>query len=259
MTNFIVAIPSRYAASRLPGKPLRLIAGEPMVVHVARRALDAGAKQVVLATDDMRIAEALEKYPVTICMTRIDHPSGTDRLGECAEQLQWTDQQIIVNLQGDEPFAPASGIRTVAEVLENSNAPMATLAAPITDTETYFDTNAVKVVRANNGNALYFSRAAIPWQRDRFANDRVSTPQTGALRHIGIYAYRAGFLKTFTQLPIGQLEQLEALEQLRVLEAGYSIAVGITPEIFPPGVDTEADLVRAEQQAADNLKCRRQK
>ena len=157
-----------------------------------------------------------------------------------------------MNLQGDEPFAPAAGIRAVAEVLEKSDAPMATLATEIIDTETYFDSNAVKVVRANNGNALYFSRAPTPWQRDRFANDRISAPQAGALRHIGIYAYRAGFLKTFTQLPTGQLEQLEALEQLRVLEAGYQIAVGITPETFPPGVDTEADLARAEQRFAIN-------
>ena len=250
MTNFIVAIPARYASLRLPGKPLRLIAGEPMVVHVARRAMAAGASQVVLATDDERIADALKNYPVTVCMTRTDHLSGTDRLAECAEQLQWSDQQIILNLQGDEPFAPAAGIRAVAEVLEKSNAPMATLATEIIDTETYFDSNAVKVVRADNGNALYFSRAPMPWQRDRFNNDRVSAPQSGALRHIGIYAYRAGFLKTFTQLPIGRLEQLEALEQLRVLEAGYHIAVGITPEAFPPGVDTEADLARAEQQFA---------
>lgn len=252
MTNFIVAIPARYAASRLSGKPLRLIAGEPMVVHVVRRAMAAGASQVVLATDDKRIAEAVKNYPVTVCITRTDHPSGTDRLAECAEQLQWSDQQIIVNLQGDEPFAPAAGIRAVAEVLEKSDAPMATLATEIMDTETYFDSNAVKVVRANNGNALYFSRAPMPWQRDRFTNDRVSTPQAGALRHIGIYAYRAGFLKTFTQLPIGQLEQLEALEQLRVLEAGYQIAVGITPETFPLGVDTEADLERAEQRFVIN-------
>ena len=252
MTNFIVAIPARYASSRLPGKPLRLIAGEPMVVLVARRAMAAGASQIVLATDDERIADALNNYPVTVCMTRTDHPSGTDRLAECAEQLQWSDQQIIVNLQGDEPFAPAAGIRAVAEVLEKSDAPMATLATEIIDTETYFDSNAVKVVRANNGNALYFSRAPTPWQRDRFANDRISAPQAGALRHIGIYAYRAGFLKTFTQLPTGQLEQLEALEQLRVLEAGYQIAVGITPETFPPGVDTEADLARAEQRFAIN-------
>jgi 3-deoxy-manno-octulosonate cytidylyltransferase (CMP-KDO synthetase) len=248
MNDFIVVIPARYAASRLPGKPLRLIAGEPMVLHVARRALAAGASHVVLATDDQRIADVVSGYPITICMTRVDHPSGTDRLAECATKLNWPDQQIVVNLQGDEPFAPAAGIRHVAAVLAQSNAPMATLATAIDDTETYFDANAVKVVRTKQGNALYFSRAPIPWQRDRFLNDRVSPPELGALRHIGIYAYRAAFLKTFSQLPVGQFEQLEALEQLRVLEAGYSIAVGMTPELFPPGVDTEADLVRAEQQ-----------
>jgi 3-deoxy-manno-octulosonate cytidylyltransferase (CMP-KDO synthetase) len=246
MTNFIVAIPARYGASRLPGKPLRTIGGEPMIVHVAKRALAAGASQVVVATDDQRIADSVTNYPLTVCMTRADHSSGTDRLAECAAALNWQDDQIVVNLQGDEPFAPAAGIGYVADVLASSNAPMATLAAPIEDCDTYFDTNAVKVVRAANGNALYFSRAPMPWQRDRFAHDRISAPDVSGLRHIGIYAYRAGFLKIFTQLPAGQLEKHEALEQLRVLEAGYSIAVGITPEAFPPGVDTESDLSRAE-------------
>lgn len=245
-SGFIVAIPARYGASRLPGKPLRLIAGEPMIVHVARRALAAGASHVVVATDDERIAEAVKAYPVTVCMTRADHPSGTDRLAECAAQLRWRDDQIVVNLQGDEPFAPAEGIRAVAEVLAAAGTEMATLATPITDSETLFDANAVKVVRDARGFALYFSRAPMPWQRDRFARDRISAPAPGALRHIGIYAYRAGFLPVFAGLPTGELEALEALEQLRVLEAGYRIAVGITPVAFPPGVDTEADLARAE-------------
>jgi 3-deoxy-manno-octulosonate cytidylyltransferase (CMP-KDO synthetase) len=245
-SDFIVAIPARYGASRLPGKPLRLIAGEPMVAHVARRALAAGATQVVIATDDARIADAVKNYPLTVCMTRTDHVSGTDRLAECAEQLGWQDQQIVVNLQGDEPFAPPEGIRSVAQVLAESSAEMATLAAPIEDTETYFDPNAVKVLCASNGLALYFSRAPVPWQRDRFARDR-TLPASGALRHIGIYAYRAGFLRRFAALPVGTLEQLEALEQLRVLEAGYRIAVGLTPVAFAPGVDTEEDLQRAEE------------
>src|SRR5262249_4026874 len=153
----------------------------------------------------------------------------------------WNDQEIVVNLQGDEPFAPPDGIRAVAEVLANSAAEMATLAAPIEDTDTYFDPNAVKVLRADDGLALYFSRAPVPWQRDRFARDRTS-PAPGALRHIGIYAYRAGFLRRFAGMAAGTLEQLEALEQLRVLEAGYRIAVGITPVPFAPGVDTEQDL-----------------
>ena len=245
-TDFIVAIPARFGASRLPGKPLRLIAGEAMVVHVARRALAAGAREVVVATDDPRIADALAGQDLRICMTRADHASGTDRLAECAAQLAWPDDSIVVNLQGDEPFAPPEGIRAVADVLAGGQAEMATLAAPIEDADTLFDPNAVKLVRDSKGLALYFSRAPIPWQRDRFARDRVGPVTGGALRHIGIYAYRAGFLRTFTQLPPGQLEQLEALEQLRVLEAGYRIAVGLTPVPFPPGVDTEADLARAE-------------
>lgn len=243
--DFIVAIPARFAASRLPGKPLRLIGGEPMVVHVARRALAAGARQVVVATDDPRIAQAVASYPVTVCMTRADHPSGTDRLAECATQLAWPDRQIVVNLQGDEPFAPPEGIMAVARTLAESDAPMATLAAPILDCETLFDPNAVKLVRDCNGNALYFSRATIPWERDRYAIDRISAPPGGGLRHIGIYAYRAGFLATFSRLAPGRLEQAEALEQLRVLEAGYRIAVGVSPVPFPPGVDTESDLARA--------------
>ncbi len=248
--EFIVAIPARHGASRLAGKPLRLIAGEPMVVHVARRALAAGAKQVLVATDDERIADVVRIAGVAVCMTRADHASGTDRLAECARQLGWSDEQIVVNLQGDEPFAPAEGIRAVARTLAESGAEMATLATPINDCDTLFDANVVKVARDAAGLALYFSRAPIPWQRDRFAADRTSAPPPGALRHIGIYAYRAGFLQTFAALPAGTLERLESLEQLRVLEAGYRIAVGLSPVAFPPGVDTEADLARAQQLAA---------
>ena len=244
--EFVVAIPARYGASRLPGKPLRLIGGEPMVVHVARRALDAGARKVVVATDDERIAEAVRGYPLTVCMTQREHPSGTDRLAECARKLGWADDRIVVNLQGDEPFAPVEGIRAVARAVSGSGADMATLAIAIEDAATLFDPNAVKVVRNARGHALYFSRAPMPWQRDRFARDQVGALQPGAfLRHIGIYAYRVEFLETFTQLPPGQLEQLEGLEQLRVLEAGHAIAVGISPVPFPPGVDTQADLERA--------------
>ena len=250
--DFVVAIPARYGASRLPGKPLRPIAGHPMIVHVARRALDAGAREVIVATDDERIAQAVRAYPLRVCMTRADHPSGTDRLAECAAQLGWGPEQIVVNLQGDEPFAPAEGIRAAARTLSESDAPMATLAIGIEDTATLFDPNAVKVVRDARGRALYFSRAPMPWHRDRFARDQVGALAPGAfLRHIGIYAYRAGFLHTFTQLPPGQLEQLEGLEQLRVLEAGHAIAVGITPVPFPPGVDTESDLERANRIAAE--------
>ncbi|MBB5016204.1 3-deoxy-manno-octulosonate cytidylyltransferase [Rehaibacterium terrae] len=244
--DFIVAIPARYGASRLPGKPLRPLAGEPMVLHVARRALAAGAREVVVATDDARVAEAVAGQGVTVCMTRADHVSGTDRLAECAQALGWDEAQIVVNLQGDEPFAPPEGIRCVAETLAASAAPMATLAAPVDDSEALFDPNVVKLVRDADGLALYFSRAPIPWHRDRFAVDRLSLPGGGWLRHIGIYAYRAGFLRRFAAMPPGWLERVESLEQLRVLEAGQRIAVALTPVPFPPGVDTEADLARAE-------------
>lgn len=249
--DFVVAIPARYAASRLPGKPLRLLAGEPLVLHVARRALAAGAREVWVAADDPRIAEALDGHGVRVAMTSADHVSGTDRLAECARIAGWDGQTIVVNLQGDEPFAPAAGIRAVAELLRDSGAEMATLAAPVTDVETLLDPNAVKLVRADNGDALYFSRAPVPWPRDAFATDSTRLPDGDAwLRHIGIYGYRVGFLQRFAAMPAGRLERVESLEQLRVLEAGHRIAVTLTPEPFPPGVDTPADLARAEARLA---------
>jgi 3-deoxy-manno-octulosonate cytidylyltransferase (CMP-KDO synthetase) len=251
VNDFVVAIPARYAASRLPGKPLRLLGGEPLVLHVARRALAAGAREVWIAADDARIAAALEGSGVRIAMTSPDHPSGSDRLAECAAIAGWDDATIVVNLQGDEPFAPASGIRAVAEALLASGAQMSTLAAPIADVATLLDPNTVKLVRAGNGDALYFSRAPVPWPRDAFATDRSVLPAGDAwLRHIGIYGYRAGFLKRFAALPPGRLEQVESLEQLRALEAGFRITVGIAPAPFPPGVDTPEDLARAERQLA---------
>ncbi|WP_243048922.1 3-deoxy-manno-octulosonate cytidylyltransferase [Dyella sp. RRB7] len=245
---FIVAIPARYGSTRLPAKPLREIAGVPMVVRVAQRALLAGATQVVVAVDDPRIVEALAGRGVDICMTRSDHASGSDRLAECADHYGWADDAIVVNLQGDEPFAPAAGIREVARALADDDAPMATLATPITEAHEVFDPNVVKLVRSANGRALYFSRAPLPWARDAFAVHRHALPaDVPFLRHIGIYAYRAGFLKRYTQLARTPLEQAESLEQLRVLEHGYPIAVRLTPEPFPPGIDTQADLERAEQ------------
>lgn len=245
-TAFTVAIPARYAASRLPGKPLRLLGGEPLVVHVARRALAAGASEVWVATDDERIREALESTEVRVAMTSPVHASGSDRLAECADIAGWSNDVLVVNLQGDEPFAPPAGIRAVADALAGTGADMATLAVPITETATLFDPNAVKLVRAANGDALYFSRAPIPWHRDAFAQRRDAMPTGEWLRHIGIYAYRAGFLRQFSAMPPGRLEQVESLEQLRALEAGFRIAVALTPEPFPPGVDTPEDLLRAE-------------
>jgi 3-deoxy-manno-octulosonate cytidylyltransferase (CMP-KDO synthetase) len=245
--RFTVAIPARMGATRLPGKPMRLLAGEPLVLHVARRALAAGAEEVVIATDDAHIMHSLSGRGFTVCMTRSDHASGTDRLAECAEKLGWDDARIVVNLQGDEPFAPPEGVRAVARCLAESGAEMATLAASIEDIETLFDPNAVKLVRNANGDAMVFSRTPLPWDRDRFARERLGPLAEGWLRHIGIYAYRAGFLRRFAAMPPGRLERIESLEQLRALEAGVRIAVAVTPVAFPPGVDTEADLQRAEK------------
>jgi len=247
-TSFIVAIPARYASTRLPGKPLQAIAGDPMVLHVARRALAAGARDVIVATDDSRIRDALRGTPVRVVMTRADHESGSDRLAECAETLGWPGDSIVVNLQGDEPLAPPSGIRAVAELLAQSGAPMATLATAITDAEEFFNPNCVKVVMAADGHALYFSRAPVPWPRDAFAHARERLPAgVTLLRHIGIYAYRAGFLRTFAGLPRTPLERTESLEQLRALEHGFRIAVAVAPEPFPAGVDTPEDLARVQR------------
>lgn len=244
--DFVVAIPARYAASRLPGKPLRLLGREPLVLHVARRALAAGAREVWVATDDDRIAQAVEGAGVHVAMTSVDHASGTDRLAECARIAGWEDDTIVVNLQGDEPFAPADGIACVARTVAESRAGIATLCMPIHDIETLLDPNAVKVVLAGNGDALYFSRAPVPWPRDGFAQDPKVLPAGRWLRHVGIYGYRVSALHAFAELPPAALEGIEALEQLRALEAGWRIAVAMAPSPFPPGVDTPEDLARAE-------------
>lgn len=251
--DFVVAIPARFGASRLPGKPLRLLGGEPLVVHVVRRARAAGAREVWVATDDARIADVVANSGAQVAMTNPAHASGSDRLAECARIAGWGDEDIVVNLQGDEPFAPASGIRAVAETLAASGAPMATLATSVEDAVALFDPNAVKLVRADNGDALYFSRAPIPWPRDAFASNRDALPAGHAwLRHIGIYAYRVEFLREFAALPPATLERIESLEQLRALENGHRIAVALAPEPFPPGIDTPEDLARAEARIAGN-------
>jgi 3-deoxy-manno-octulosonate cytidylyltransferase (CMP-KDO synthetase) len=251
--DFVVAIPARLRATRLPGKPLRLLGGEPMIRHVARCALQAGAREVWVAADDQAIADALAGSGARVAMTSSDHASGSDRIAECARIAGWADDTIIVNLQGDEPFAPAAGIRAVAATLRDSAADMSTLATAIATVEQLFDPHVVKVVRDASGHALYFSRAPVPWARDAFAADRSLLPADGPwLRHIGIYGYRTSTLQRFAALPPGQLEQVESLEQLRALEAGMRIAVALSPEEFPPGVDTEADLALAERHLAVN-------
>ncbi|HET9483883.1 MAG TPA: 3-deoxy-manno-octulosonate cytidylyltransferase [Xanthomonadales bacterium] len=251
--DFVVAIPARLRATRLPGKPLRLLAGRPMLAHVIDRARASGAREVVVATDDAQIAALAAGEGVRAVMTREEHASGTDRLAEVAMILSWPDDLCVVNLQGDEPLAPVSGIEAVAALLATSGAPVATLATPVEDAAQLFDPNVVKVVRDARGDALYFSRAPLPWARDAFATDAGRSglpPAIGFLRHIGIYAYRAGFLARYVGLARTPLEVAESLEQLRVLEHGHRIAVGIAPEPFPPGVDTEADLERVARRLA---------
>ncbi|HRD65173.1 MAG TPA: 3-deoxy-manno-octulosonate cytidylyltransferase [Candidatus Competibacter sp.] len=247
--RFRVAIPARYASTRLPGKPLRLLAGRPLLEHVYRRALASGALDVIVATDDPRIREAAERFGATVCMTSSEHPSGTDRLAEVALQCGWPDDALVVNVQGDEPQIPPALIRQVAAELEaHPAAGIATACVRIRQTEEVFDPNVVKVVRDREGFALYFSRAPIPWQRELF---RVGAEQLTELpadiawfRHVGLYAYRVAVLRDFPRLTPAPSERAESLEQLRALWHGIRIHVAEAAEAPPPGVDTEADLVR---------------
>ncbi|WP_421318552.1 3-deoxy-manno-octulosonate cytidylyltransferase [Aeromonas veronii] len=239
--SFVVVIPARYASTRLPGKPLADIHGKPMVQHVVEKALQSGADRVIVATDDARVQQALLSTGVEVCMTLPDHQSGTERLAEVCRHYGFAADTIIVNVQGDEPLIPPAIIRQVADNLAAATAPMATLSVPIKDAEEAFNPNAVKVVTDKDGYALYFSRASIPWDRDRFAK---SHEQIGDnyQRHIGIYAYRAGFIQRYVDWAPSVLEQVEALEQLRVLWYGEKIHVAQALEAPPVGVDTQADL-----------------
>lgn len=238
--SFTVVIPARYQSTRLPGKPLADIAGKPMVQWVYEQAMQAGADRVIVATDDARVEQAVNAFGGTVCMTSPDHQSGTERLAEVVKRMSIEDDHIIVNVQGDEPLIPPSIIRQVADNLAASQAPMATLAVEISDAEEVFNPNAVKVVIDKDGYALYFSRASIPWDRDNFANDK--TIVQPLMRHIGIYAYRAGFINTYIHWQPSQLEKIESLEQLRVLWYGEKIHVAVALEAPPAGVDTPEDL-----------------
>ncbi|MGQ4877398.1 3-deoxy-manno-octulosonate cytidylyltransferase [Billgrantia sp. LNSP4103-1] len=242
---FIAVIPARFGSSRLPGKPLLDIAGEPMVAHVWRRASESRASRVVVATDDERIRDALQPLGAEVVMTRAEHPSGTDRLAEVAELLGLGEDAVLVNVQGDEPLIPPRLIDQVAtRLLDDPGASIATLAEPIADVEVLLNPNVVKVVRSLSGRALYFSRAPIPWDRATFAT-RPEWLETDAwLRHIGLYAYRAGFLAEYRNWAPSQLEQLEQLEQLRALHYGHAIQVALAAEPNPAGVDTQEDLER---------------
>lgn len=240
--EFYVVIPARYASSRLPGKPLLDIAGKPMVAWVAQRAKQSGAKQVVIATDDNRILQAVEQLGYQALMTNANHVSGTDRIAEVAMQQAWPDDAIVVNVQGDEPLIDVALIAEVATQLSNAkHAVMATACHAIHKKTDFLNPNIVKVVLDADSNALYFSRAPIPYPRDSFANNELAA-NIPAYRHIGIYAYRAKFLKQYASIPPSTLEQFECLEQLRVLHQGYKISVAITNNAPATGVDTQEDL-----------------
>ncbi|WP_312311531.1 3-deoxy-manno-octulosonate cytidylyltransferase [Atlantibacter sp.] len=245
--SFVTIIPARFASTRLPGKPLVDINGKPMIVHVLERALESGADRVIVATDAVAVADAVRAVGGEVCMTRADHESGTERLAEVVEKMAFADDTIIVNVQGDEPMIPPAIIRQVAENLAQRDVGMATLAVPIHSAEEAFNPNAVKVVMDKNGYALYFSRATIPWDRDRFAQSRDAIDGS-FLRHIGIYGYRAGFIRRYVTWAPSALEHIEKLEQLRVLWHGEKIHVAVAREVPGTGVDTQADLerVRAE-------------
>jgi 3-deoxy-manno-octulosonate cytidylyltransferase (CMP-KDO synthetase) len=243
---FTVLIPARYASTRLPGKPLADIAGKPMVVRVAERALASGAARVVVATDDSRIVAAARAHGVEAVPTRGDHPTGTDRLAEAAARLGLADDEIVVNVQGDEPLLDAALIGRMAEVLAGApEAAIATACHPIADEAEAFDPNVVKVVLDARRHALYFSRATIPWARDAFgAGVRSLPPGLPLYRHYGLYAYSVAFHARYPTLAPAPIERFEALEQLRALWYGYRIVVEVADGAPAPGVDTPADLER---------------
>jgi len=238
--DFKIVIPARFASSRFPGKPLEDLCGKPLVQHVYECAVSTGADTVIIATDDERISAACKSFGAPVCMTSSDHVSGTDRIVEVAEKMGWNNEDLVVNLQGDEPLTPASIISQVASNLhDNPQAVCATLSACLSSRDEITNPNVVKVVSDINGFAMYFSRADIPYDRDQTVpEDDISEYQ----RHIGIYAYRVGFLKEYTQMPVCKLEKHEALEQLRILWNGKKIHVAEAVELPGHGVDTPEDL-----------------
>jgi 3-deoxy-manno-octulosonate cytidylyltransferase (CMP-KDO synthetase) len=244
--NFVVLIPARLGSSRLPDKPLADIAGLPMVVRVARQASQSGARQVVVAADDARIVGACAAHGVMAVLTRTDHPSGSDRLAEACDLLGLDDGTVVVNVQGDEPLIDPALVRAVAgELMRRPDCVMSTAAHTIDNTGDFLNPNVVKVVLDRRGTALYFSRAPIAWWRDGMTSGSLSAlPSPAPLRHIGVYGYRAGFLRRFPRLEPAPLEHTESLEQLRTLWHGERIAVHQSEHAPGPGVDTPADLER---------------
>ena len=245
-----IVIPARYASSRLPGKPLLKLGGKSMLQHVHERALASHAVEVVIATDDERIARVADGFGARVCMTDPAHASGTERIAEVIEVMGWPDEEIVVNLQGDEPLMPASLLDQVAEdMARHEGAEMVTLATHLESPQQLFDPAVVKVVLDRKGYALYFSRAPIPWSREEMAWGKQPEMETvrAHLRRIGLYAYRAGFVREYVSWPVSELEAAESLEQLRVLWQGRRIHVSIAVEMPPTGVDTPEDLERVER------------
>ena len=246
---FRAVIPARFASTRLPGKPLADIGGRPMIRHVYERVAASGAAQVIVATDDERVAAACEAFGAEVQLTSAAHASGTDRLAEVAARRGWRAEEVVVNGQGDEPLLPPSLVQQAAALLSaDPGADIATLATPVLTLDEFLDPSVVKVVRRVDGRALYFSRAPIPWHREG-ASGGATTQRNfgGALRHIGLYAYRVRFLRRFAEMSPAPPEELEALEQLRALWHGHRISVLTTGHAPPPGVDTPEDLERVRR------------
>lgn len=246
MSRFVVLIPARLASTRLPRKPLADLGGVPMVVRVAYAAAASGAERVVVAADSAEIVDACATHGIEALLTRADHATGTDRLAEAVGRLALADDALVVNVQGDEPLMPAAVVRQVADALAaRPDCAVATASHPLADAAEFFSPHVVKVVTDASGRALYFSRAPIPWSRDAFALERDRLPAgLPARRHVGLYAYRASFLRRFPQLPASPLERHESLEQLRALAHGVGIVVVELAHALPPGVDTPEDLAR---------------
>lgn len=242
--DYTIVIPARYASTRLPAKPLQDIVGKPMIQRVYEQACKANAQRVVVATDHAEIESVCRGFGAEVILTSVHHPTGTDRIQEVAVKLGLRDDEVVVNVQGDEPLLPPSLIEQVAQLLaQNPAAAIATLCEPIEDETLVFNPNVVKVVTTQEGKALYFSRATIPWSRDGFNQTPKQIP-AAYFRHIGMYAYRVGFLHQYVNWSPCPLEQIEALEQLRALYYGAVIQVAQATEIPPGGVDTPEDLER---------------
>ena len=241
--SFIVVIPARYGSTRFPGKPLALINNKPMIQHVYERAVEAGASDIIVATDDKRIGEVVSSFGGKVCYTNDSHESGTERIAEVLSTLSISDNTVVVNVQGDEPFIPPENIQQVANNLVSSNMHMATLCFPISQRKDIDNSNVVKVVFSSNGKAMYFSRAPIPYDRSWVQNTQ-NMHDNAYYRHVGIYAYRAGFVHEYITLSASQYEHIESLEQLRVLYHGYDIHVAVAEQAPPHGVDTPDDLAR---------------